>query len=301
MTRRFWRRGQLFSFLLFLQAVLAGVGMHARQPRVWLMVLALAAVLNLVGWLRALRIARAIQDTPTSRVASAAQGYVELHGRAQPHEGQQLLTPHTQLPCLWYRYRVERRQGDKWQQVDSAESLAPFDLEDGSGRCVLEPAGAHIQTSHREVRREGDLRHTEEILLKDDALYAIGAFHSRSGADLHLDARLEEGELLAEWKQDQAELHRRFDLDGDGGISPREWTLARLAARREVARQHQELRAQGPRHFLSRPGDGRPYLISNLPPEAMGKRYGWLARLFLALLLGCLGASAWLLKTMAGT
>lgn len=295
MTRRPWR-GQLFSFLLFLQAVLAGLAMHLRQPQVWQGVLAAAALVNVIGWLRALRIARAIQDTPTSRVASAAQGYVELHGRAQPHEGQQLLTPHTQLPCLWYRYRVERREGDKWQHVDSAESLAPFDLEDGSGRCTLEPAGAHIQTTHREVRRDGDLRHTEEILLKDDRLYAIGAFHSRGGADLVLDAHREVGELLAEWKQDQAELRRRFDLDGDGDISPKEWALARMAARREITRQHQELRAQAPRHILFRPGDGRPYLISNLPPEAMGSRYAWLARLFLGLLLACLAGLAWLIK-----
>lgn len=293
---RAWR-GRFFSFLIFVQAALAGLALHLAMPTAWKITLLALAVINLVGWLAALRIARAINDTPTSRVASAAQGYVELHGHARPHQGQQLMTPFSQLPCLWYRYKTERRTDDRWEQVESGESLAPFDLEDASGRCTIEPNGAHIQTTHKETRNDGEWRHTEEVLLKDDRLYALGAFRSASGNDLVLDARREEGELLAEWKQDREELHRRFDLDGDGDISPREWTLARLAARREIARQHAELRAQATRHYLSKPNDRRPYLISNLSPDAMGTRYAWLARLFLALLLGSLGGLTFIFKS----
>ncbi len=293
---RAWR-GRFFSFLIFVQAALAGLALHLAMPTAWKIILLALAVINLVGWLAALRIARAINDTPTSRVASAAQGYVELHGHARPHQGQQLMTPFSQLPCLWYRYKTERRTDDRWEQVESGESLAPFDLEDASGRCTIEPHGAHIQTTHKETRNDGEWRHTEEVLLKGDRLYALGAFRSASGNDLVLDARREEGELLAEWKQDREELHRRFDLDGDGDISPREWTLARLAARREIARQHAQLRAQATRHYLSNPDDGRPYLISNLSPDAMGTRYAWLARLFLVLMLGSLGGLTFIVKS----
>jgi len=293
---RAWR-GRFFSLLFFAQITLLGLASETEEPRAWILALSVLAVLNLMGWIAALRMARAINDTPTSRVASAAQGYVELRGRAQPHQGQQLATPHTQLPCLWYRYRVEREVDNKWQHVDSAESLAPFDLEDATGRCAIEPDGAHIQTTHKETRREGDLRHTEEVLLKDDTLYALGAFRSQSGRDLVLDARREVGELLAEWKRDQAELHRRFDLDGDGDISAREWTLARLAARREIARQHAELRAQAPQHFLANPSDSRPFLVSNLLPDNLGRRFAWMAWLFLALMLGSLGGLTYLLKS----
>jgi len=289
--------GRLFPFLIFVQVALVGLAFQwAFSPARKFILLALVAI-NLVGWLAALRIARAIRDTPTSKVASAAQGYVELHGRAQPHPGQQVITPFSMLPCLWYRFRTERRNGDKWEHVESGESLVPFDLEDSSGRCTIEPAGAHIQTTHKETRNDGEWRHSEEILLKDDRLYALGAFRSVSANDLVLNARLEEGELLAEWKSDQRELHRRFDLDGDGDISPKEWTLARQAARREVARQHAELRAQAPRHFMSKPGDRRPYLISNLSPDTMGTRYAWLARLFLTLMLGSLATLAYVLKS----
>jgi len=284
---RSWRT-RLVPTLFVIQAGLGFMALQMEHRHVWVVVLFIAAGLNLLGWLYTLRIARAITDTPTSRVVSAAQGYVELEGSAQPHQGMELQTPHSQLPCLWYRYRVERREGDKWRHVDSAESDAPFDLEDSTGRCTLEPAGAHVETSHVEVRREGNLRHTEAVLLKGDKLHALGDFRSRRAEDLALNARVDEGELLAGWKEDQAELQRRFDLDGDGAISPREWTLARLAARREIARRHQALRTQAARHFLGQPGDGRPFLISNHDPEGLGRRYAWLARLFLALTLASL-------------
>jgi len=291
------RRGRFFPLLFLSQAVLAGVAMQLASRQAWTLCLLALAGLNLLGWLAALRLARAIFDTPTSRVASAAQGYVELHGRAQPFEDRQLMTPFSLLPCLWYRYRADRRIDDRWEHVESGESMVPFDLEDASGRCTLEPDGARIQTNHKETRNDGEWRHHEEVLLKGDRLYALGVFRSVSATDLVLDAGLEEGELLAQWKADPAELHRRFDLDGDGDISPKEWMLARLAARREIARQHQALRAQAARHFLGRPDDGRPFLISNLSPEALGGRYTWLSRLCLTLMLACLAGLTALLKS----
>jgi len=293
---RAWR-GRLYSILFIAQAVLLGFALQLGDAKVWTLVLGIAAALNLFGWLRAQRIARAIADTPTSRVASAAQGYVELHGQAQAHDGVQLLTPHSQLPCVWYRYLLERREGDKWRHVDSAESELAFDLQDASGRCAVYPAGAHIETTRKEVRRQGDLRHTEWVLLKDDRLYALGAFDSLRPEQLALNARVDEGELLAEWKQDQEALRRRFDLDGNGAISPREWMLARQAARREIAHRHQAIRNEAVRHTLRKPADGRPFLISNLAPESLGRRYRWMSWGFLALMLGSLGGLTYLLKT----
>lgn len=292
-------RSHFFSLLFMLQATGLGIALQLGGARVWTLALGVAAVLNLIGWLRAQRLARAIADTPTSRIASAAQGYVELHGRARKHAESVLFTPYSRLPCVWYRYLLERRQGDKWRPIDSAESDLPFDLEDDSGRCTIHPAGAHVETTHKEVRREGDLRHTEWVLLNDDTLYALGAFASERPEQHLRNARIDEGELLAEWKRDPGELQRRFDLDGDGAISAREWMLARQAARREIARRHAGLRAEAVRHTLSKPRDGRPFLLSNLPQDRLGARYAWLARIFMGLLLGALGVIVWLLKTAA--
>ena len=58
-----------------------------------------------------LRRYQAIADTPTSKIRSASQGYVELSGtieKADSPDIQPLSGPLTGLPCVWYRYSIER-------------------------------------------------------------------------------------------------------------------------------------------------------------------------------------------------
>jgi len=287
--RRRYQQGLPF----FLQAVLLGIAFSAESPQVWLGVFAVAVLINLWAWIVALGWRRAIVDTPTSRVASAAQGFVELIGVGQPLADTQLVSPYTQLPCLWYRYTLERLQNDEWRQVGQGESDLSFNLEDDSGRCELDPVGAEILTTHKETRTQGDERHTEYVLLKGDRLYALGEFVSLNGAQTALDTRKDVGDLLAEWKTDQPELHDRFDLDRSGGIDEKEWQLARQAAEREVARRHQEIRNQSTQHRLQKPGSRKPYLIANYPPEKLGRRYAWLGAAYLALMLASLFGIGW--------
>ncbi len=279
--------------------MLFGFALWAESNQVWLPVFVAAALLNLWAWIDALRWRRAIVDTPTSRVASAAQGFVELVGRGQPLADTPLLTPFTQLPCLWYRYTVERHENNDWKQVDHGESDLPFNLEDDSGRCEVDPVGAEILTTHKEIRTQGDERHTEYVLLKGDRLYALGDFVSFSGTQVVLNTRLDVGDLLAEWKSDQADLHRRFDLDRDGAIDEQEWQSARQAAELEVVRLHQAIRNQPTQHQLRKPGSRKPYLIANHVPEQLGRRYAWLGAAYLALLLASLFGIGWAMRLAA--
>ncbi len=46
---------------------------------------------------------RGVADTPTSRMASAAQGYVELCGESFKLHGIRELFAQNGVPCLWYR------------------------------------------------------------------------------------------------------------------------------------------------------------------------------------------------------
>lgn len=277
------------------QAVLFGMALSSPSPQLWLGVFIVAALINLLAWLIALRWRRAIVDTPTSRIASAAQGFVELVGAARPLPDSPLLSPFTLLPCLWYSFNVERRRNGKWYPAEQGESETPFLLDDGSGRCEVDPQGAHIVTTHKEVRTQGDERHTEHLLLNGDRLYALGEFVSFSGARVPLDRRIDIGNLLAEWKSDAADLHARFDLDRSGEIDNDEWQLARRAAEREVELRHREIRNQPTWHRLQKPSSSKPYLIANHPPEKLGRRYFWLAAAHLGLLLGCLFGIAWAL------
>jgi hypothetical protein len=289
-----FRYAQTLPF--FLQAVLLGFAASSDSPSVWLGVFSVVALLNLWAWIVALGWRRAIADTPTSRIASAAQGYVELIGTGQPLADTQLLSPYTQLPCLWYRYTLERREDGEWRQVEQGESDLPFILDDASGRCEIDPAGAQILTTHDETRTQGDERHSEHVLLKGDRLYALGDFVSCNGAHSTLDARRDVGELLADWKTDQADLHERFDLDRNGAIDDTEWQLARNAAEREVARRHREIRNQPTQHRMQKPSSRKPYLIANSPPEKLSRRYAWLSAAYLALMLASLLGIGWALR-----
>src|SRR5690606_16652826 len=106
-----------------------------------------AAAGGLALMARQLRRARLIEDTPTSRIRSAPQGYVELTGFAREVAAADtpLRGPLTGKPCVWFRYRIERYQRGKrsgWHPVESGASAQWFELDDGSGRCWIDPAGA---------------------------------------------------------------------------------------------------------------------------------------------------------------
>ena len=105
--------------------------------------------------------------------------------------------------------------------------------------------------------------------------------------------------MLAEWKKNQPELKRRFDLDGNGQISPQEWELAVRAARREIGRRHQEIRSQPGVNVMRAPGQGRLFLLSNFGPERLARRYGWWTRAQLVIAVGAGAAALWLMVRMA--
>ena len=164
-----------------------------------------SSVISLIAWVSSLRRRRSITDTPTSRIASAAQGYVELHGTGKALDYPPLLSHLTSLPCLWYRYKVEEKtSNDKWHITDSGESNISFILEDDSGQCVVDVENAEILTRHKETWSKGRFRYTEWKLLLNDRVYALGDFRTLSGGSLELDAKADINALLAEWKKDQS-------------------------------------------------------------------------------------------------
>ncbi|MFT3960206.1 hypothetical protein [Propionivibrio sp.] len=271
-------------------------GLQAKSREGWIVCLALIAVVSLFAWTAALRRRRAITDTPTSRIASAAQGYVELSGVGRPLDHPPLLSHLTCLPCLWYRFHVEEKtSGNKWRTVENGESDVPFIIDDGSGRCVVNVEGAEILTRHKETWTQGNYRNTEWKLLVNDRIHALGEFKTLGGGSVNLDARSDMNELLAAWKKDKAALLKRFDLDGDGELNMNEWGLARQAARREVARMHREARAESDVNTLSCPRNGRHYLLANIDPNRLARRYLLWSLFHLTLFLAALGTLPWVL------
>jgi hypothetical protein len=255
------------------QLLLLLVGFHLDSPVGWTACLALTALVSLIAWTSATRRRRAIDDTPTSKVASAAQGYVELKGKGKPLGGMPLLSPLTGLPCLWYRYRIERRSNDKWVYEGGGESDSSFILDDGTGQCLIDPEGAEILATRNDRWVKNNRRYTQWLLIERDPIYALGQFVTKGSVDLRFDFADDLKALLAEWKKDTKSLLARFDMNKDGEVDMKEWELARQQAKRDVAAQHREQHAHAEVSIVHRPHDGRMFLISDLDPSRLARRY----------------------------
>jgi hypothetical protein len=260
--------------------------------------LALFIGASLLGWLRAVLQGRQISDTPTSRIASAAQGYTELRGHGEPLAGTPLLSPVNGLPVLWYRVETMRRTSDnKWVHESTVESDASFLLDDGSGSVAVDPEGAEMLVRRKDTHTTGDRRITQWCLIRNDPIYVIGDFVTLGSITPDHDVAAQVRDLLADWKRDRPSLLARFDADGNGEISLEEWEEARAAARREVVALQKEALAAPECHVLRRPRDGRLYLISDLDPAQIARRYRLWALFHLTLFLGGVSALAWLGKS----
>ena len=277
------------------------------------------------GWFafRFMHVARVIEDTPTSRVRSAAQGYVELEGRARPLAGTTNLSPLTQRDCVWWRYRVQHRtesagrggRRQRWRTVASGRSAQPFLIDDGTGECIVQPADAQVLAAESTTwhgatpwpttipGRSGlgiagrDYRYFEERIHLHEQVYALGGFRSVSATgDGVTDDAVRA--LLAVWKQDQESLAQRYDRDRDGSISLEEWETARTEARRTVERQRAERPASDALHVLGPPDEGQLYLLASFKAADVARRYRRRAYVAFAGFFAAVYALGWLMQGM---
>ena len=268
-----FRRPYLHALLGGAQLVLLGIGVFAPGRAGWPIALALIAAISLAAWIGVYRRLRVVEDTPTSNIASAAQGYVELSGRCESTPGAPTLAPYSHLPCAWCRYVMEAYSDRKWSRCDEGETDASFLLADSTGRCVVDPAGAEIITNNKETWTEGDYRYTEWKILQHDPVYVLGDFRTLSQESSATDMESDISALLTEWKRDHAKLQERFDRNRDGTIDLDEWEQVRLAARAEVENNYREMQAAPELSVAQAPKDGRPFLISNMSQRELESKY----------------------------
>jgi hypothetical protein len=278
-----WLSGGIHFFIV------AGA-IHAESAEVWPYALTAMAVVSFCAWAANYRRYRQIHDLPTSKVASAAQGYVELSGKARVVPGHPVVSALSKSPCCWYAYQIEEKGSkDQWRTVDEGRSVEHFLLVDSTGQCVVSPEGAEVLTRQHNGWIQGDRRYTEWLIMDMANCYAIGEFTTRTAAPLSArDERTEVGALLADWKQEQQQLIARFDLNKDGRIDVKEWELARLQAQREVRKRNTEALSRSIEgvHLLGKPRDGRFFLIADELPDKLGARYRFWSWLHMIIFLG---------------
>jgi hypothetical protein len=99
-----------------------------------------------------LKLRRAVEDTPTSKLRSLAMGKAEAKGLGLALDAP-AIGPFSGEACLWFRWLVEEERtstdskgntSKTWVMLAKGESLQPFQLDDGSGRMTVLPAGAEI-------------------------------------------------------------------------------------------------------------------------------------------------------------
>lgn len=247
------------------------IGIFLPFENIWLWVLPVMTVIAFRFWLVSLRTKRAILDAPTSKVNSAAQGYVELHGKAEYVPGCTLKTPLTSSPCVWYQYSIVERAGRKNSRtLEGQEYGTPFLLRDETGDCLVDPNEALVICDTCDQWVSGELTHSEWSIRVGDPVYAIGWFSSNA---LH-----DRGELnkettvrLRSWLRDPKRFFGRFDANRDGKVSAAELAAAREAAHREAAQYYA---AQGGMHTLTAPENKAPYIVSNLAHDQVAGEFG---------------------------
>ncbi|MDX1593245.1 MAG: GIDE domain-containing protein [Gammaproteobacteria bacterium] len=293
----------------------------------WIAVLVAVALLAFYGVFRFFSRARLIEDTPTSKIRSAAQGYIELNGLAEPLDGTPIVAPLSKMQCVWYRYKIEerrhrhghtfgtRREGDRWRTVEKGTSDGLFRLADETGECVVDPEGAEVTPSVHQVWY-GGTHYPEQAPYADReggwmARLGIGVSigtgryrytESRimPATDLYAigqfrtlgtggggDRGADVAAVLRAWKGDQAALLKRFDADGDGQIDLQEWDDARRAAEAKVDADLRERQQAEPVNVLADPGVSRRPFI--LSVESQRELAGRLRLYAGACLVGFLG------------
>ena len=283
-----WLSGGLHLLIIF-------IAVQAESIEVWPFALAAMTVVSFFAWIANYRRYRQVDDLPTSKVASAAQGYVELFGKSMPIPDSPVLAPLSQLPCCWYRYCIETKNNDNsWSDSDSGESVAHFLLVDDTGQCVVSPDGAEVLYPRKSSWEQGDHRYTEWLLIPRGNLYAIGEFRTIGGGNVELEEGKDISHLLMDWKQNQKDLMERFDVNRDGTLDLKEWERARQQARDEVQKRHAEIRSSGDVNLLCKPEDGRLFLLAADIPSRVGKRYALWSWLHLIIFFGA-GTAAFLL------
>ncbi|MCK5825932.1 MAG: hypothetical protein KAG93_02760 [Desulfuromusa sp.] len=225
-----------------------------------------------------LRMKRQIENTPTSKVRSVAMGMVEIKGQAIRKFA--LISPMSNVPCVFYRLTKYRRNMKNQWQVSSVSSSdnVPFLLEDDTGRVEINPAECRVSAGSKQegipgqvglirLSHDSDEKWVEEVVVDGTLLYILG-YASVKRVE---GATLTEQKITAlrELKQNHRDL-QQFDRDGDGEIDVDEWDAARAAVEEKVMRdslKNLQQRKKQEEHIVIGKKKGRPLIITETHSE----------------------------------
>ncbi len=254
---------------------------------------------GLFGWIggfSSLKKARLIEDTPTSKIRSAPQGYVEIIGVAEDNpEAETVIARLTGTPCVWFSYEIEkyerRGKNSSWRTIEKKSSSAPIIVNDSTGTCFVHPDKADVTPSLKKVWYGGSryptssesgglfnrrYRYTEQRIHAGQMLYALGHFETLHPPSMEAQTKAAKKDIVLAWKRDYDTLVERFDRNGDGEIDLQEWKQVGIAARKAAEKQVRDNYDHTPVNVMSySPVRRQPFLISTSDPKDLSRKYRW--------------------------
>lgn len=290
-------------------------GLGSDEITFYLVAAAAAAVICFALNIYYLKRARLIEDTPTSKIRSAAQGYVELIGAVSVGEAGELTAPLSGTPCVWFDYKVQRyRKSGKnshWSTIDKGTSSHWFRIDDNTGSCVIDPQGADVITEHSRIwygnspqpnqetggnygllssLQQRRYRYIEKFIYVHDVIYALGHFQSMGGGRQIPSQHKITGEIIRQWKKNYELILEKFDKDGNGEIDLQEWEQVRKAAGQEAEKRRRDMAKMPTLHLLTKPANKKyPFLLSTHSQKKLAKKFRYYAATSLGsgLICGC--------------
>jgi hypothetical protein len=248
-------------------------------------------LIALVSGLRALSTLERLRAVPLAKVRSMALGPVELGG--QVLGSAPFPSPHSGLMCAWLRWVIEERRLDNkgqqsWVTVEHGEmTQLPFHLDDGTGKVLVQPAGAEVEVDAVVTAIGSGRRAREWIILQAGTVFIYGMAQRRVHGD---ERRAALQEALRASKHD-ASLRASVGLPAEGELSMEEWDRLRESVQRSFNSQVVE-EDNRPDEVYVGPAPSVPLLISQL------SRQSQLRRLRLRLWGGVVGGGSLLLVAL---
>jgi hypothetical protein len=135
--------GQVAAAMYFIRSASSPDPLSAlRSPVLWGIAGVVVGVFLFFRGFPFLKRKRLIQNTPTSTIRGAALGAVEVSGTVVgPYT---LISPLSETDCFYY-HAVAKSTGEEEKKVAEEVLYAPFFLDDGTGRLMVDPRGTEME------------------------------------------------------------------------------------------------------------------------------------------------------------
>ena len=129
----------------------------------------------------------AYAQMPRATIDASVPGFVHLAGTVQP-QAELLSSPHTNTPCIYYRYLVEEYEDDSWSVVSDTADVVRFTLTDETGTVLAQPRGGDFEIQRDWQQENGSYRYTEFRLHPGDTVALFGNLDDTgAGRLVHLE------------------------------------------------------------------------------------------------------------------